>query len=116
MSTIPISTSSRLETPKGLRLYIGLFGRRNAGKSSLVNALTGQQISIVSDVAGTTTDPVEPSPTSEPTPSVEPDPTTSTTEPSPDQPTDSSPDIPEDTSCEENPFEDVIVEEEEPEI
>lgn len=59
MSTIPISTSSRLETPKGLRLYIGLFGRRNAGKSSLVNALTGQQISIVSDVAGTTTDPVE---------------------------------------------------------
>lgn len=59
MSTIPINSSSRLETPKGLRLYIGLFGRRNAGKSSLVNALTGQQISIVSDVAGTTTDPVE---------------------------------------------------------
>jgi [FeFe] hydrogenase H-cluster maturation GTPase HydF len=39
-------------------LHIALFGRRNAGKSSLINALTGQQIAIVSDVAGTTTDPV----------------------------------------------------------
>ena len=48
-----------LDTPKGLRLHIGLFGKRNAGKSSLINALTNQQISIVSDVAGTTTDPVE---------------------------------------------------------
>lgn len=48
-----------IETPKGLRLHIGLFGARNAGKSSLVNALTGQTISIVSNVAGTTTDPVE---------------------------------------------------------
>lgn len=48
-----------LDTPKGLRLHIGLFGARNAGKSSLANALTGQRISIVSDVAGTTTDPVE---------------------------------------------------------
>ena len=48
-----------LGTPKGLRLHIGLFGRRNAGKSSLVNALTNQYISIVSDVPGTTTDPVE---------------------------------------------------------
>ena len=47
------------QTPKGLRLHIGLFGRRNAGKSSLVNALTGQSIAIVSDVPGTTTDPVE---------------------------------------------------------
>ncbi|MEG1968625.1 MAG: [FeFe] hydrogenase H-cluster maturation GTPase HydF [Burkholderiaceae bacterium] len=47
------------QTPKGLRLHIGLFGRRNAGKSSLVNALTGQTIAIVSDVPGTTTDPVE---------------------------------------------------------
>ncbi len=56
---IPLTTPSRLETPKGLRLYIGLFGRRNAGKSSLANALTGQHVSIVSDVAGTTTDPVE---------------------------------------------------------
>ena len=46
-------------TPKGFRLHIGLFGRRNVGKSSLLNALTRQQVSIVSDVAGTTTDPVE---------------------------------------------------------
>ncbi|MGA2031958.1 MAG: [FeFe] hydrogenase H-cluster maturation GTPase HydF [Thermoguttaceae bacterium] len=46
-------------TPKGLRLHIGLFGRRNAGKSSLLNALTRQEVSIVSEVAGTTTDPVE---------------------------------------------------------
>jgi len=45
--------------PKGLRLHIGLFGRRNVGKSSLLNAMTRQQVSIVSDVAGTTTDPVE---------------------------------------------------------
>jgi [FeFe] hydrogenase H-cluster maturation GTPase HydF len=42
-----------------MRLHIGLFGRRNVGKSSLLNALTRQQVSIVSDVAGTTTDPVE---------------------------------------------------------
>lgn len=42
-----------------MRLHIGVFGRRNVGKSSLLNALTRQQISIVSDVAGTTTDPVE---------------------------------------------------------
>ncbi len=47
------------ETPKGLRLHIALFGRRNVGKSSLLNALTGQQASIVSDMPGTTTDPVE---------------------------------------------------------
>jgi len=46
-------------TPKGLRLHIGLFGRRNVGKSSILNALTAQQVSIVSAVAGTTTDPVE---------------------------------------------------------
>lgn len=46
-------------TPKGLRLHIGIFGRRNAGKSSLLNAMTRQEVSIVSDVAGTTTDPVE---------------------------------------------------------
>jgi [FeFe] hydrogenase H-cluster maturation GTPase HydF len=45
--------------PKSFRLHIGLFGRRNAGKSSLVNALVRQQVSIVSEVAGTTTDPVE---------------------------------------------------------
>ncbi len=46
-------------TPRGLRLHIGLFGRRNVGKSSLLNALTRQQVAIVSPVAGTTTDPVE---------------------------------------------------------
>ena len=46
-------------TPKGLRLHIGIFGRRNVGKSSILNALTRQYVSIVSDVAGTTTDPVE---------------------------------------------------------
>ena len=48
-----------MKTPKGFRLHIGLFGRRNVGKSSLLNAMTRQQVSIVSDVAGTTTDPVE---------------------------------------------------------
>ncbi len=46
-------------TPKGMRLCIGLFGRRNAGKSSLFNALLGQNASIVSPRAGTTADPVE---------------------------------------------------------
>ena len=45
--------------PKSLRLHIAFFGRRNVGKSSLLNALTRQQVSIVSPVAGTTTDPVE---------------------------------------------------------
>lgn len=45
--------------PKGFRLHIGIFGRRNAGKSSLLNAITRQQVSIVSEIAGTTTDPVE---------------------------------------------------------
>ena len=40
-------------------MHIGIFGRRNVGKSSFLNALTRQQVSIVSDVAGTTTDPVE---------------------------------------------------------
>ncbi len=46
------------ETPSGERIHIGFFGRRNAGKSSLVNAVTGQDLSIVSEVRGTTTDPV----------------------------------------------------------
>ena len=45
--------------PKGFRLHIGIFGRRNVGKSSLLNAMTRQNVSIVSEVAGTTTDPVE---------------------------------------------------------
>ena len=46
------------ETPSSERLHIGLFGRRNAGKSSLINAITDQRLAIVSDVKGTTTDPV----------------------------------------------------------
>ena len=45
--------------PSGERIHIGIFGRRNAGKSSLINAITGQKLSIVSDVKGTTTDPVQ---------------------------------------------------------
>lgn len=45
--------------PKGMRLHIGIFGRRNVGKSSILNALTRQNVSIVSEFAGTTTDPVE---------------------------------------------------------
>ena len=45
-------------TPAGERVHIGLFGRRNAGKSSLINALTGQKLAVVADVPGTTTDPV----------------------------------------------------------
>jgi len=47
------------KSSKGFRLHIGLFGRRNVGKSSLLNAITRQDVSIVSQVAGTTTDPVE---------------------------------------------------------
>ena len=50
--------SSMNQTPAGERVHIAFFGRRNAGKSSLVNAFTGQDIAIVSDVKGTTTDPV----------------------------------------------------------
>lgn len=46
------------ETPSANRLHIGFFGRRNAGKSSVVNAVTGQDLAVVSDVKGTTTDPV----------------------------------------------------------
>ncbi len=47
------------DTPSGERVHIGFFGCRNAGKSSLVNAVTNQKISVVSDVKGTTTDPVK---------------------------------------------------------
>ncbi len=46
-------------TPNADRIHIGFFGLRNAGKSSLVNAVTGQELSVVSDVLGTTTDPVK---------------------------------------------------------
>ena len=46
-------------SPKGERIHIGIFGKRNAGKSSLNNAITAQQLAIVSDIKGTTTDPVE---------------------------------------------------------
>lgn len=46
------------ETPTASRLHIAIFGRRNAGKSSLINAITNQDIALVSPVAGTTTDPV----------------------------------------------------------
>ena len=45
-------------TPSSNRIHIGIFGRRNAGKSSIINAITGQNLAIVSDVKGTTTDPV----------------------------------------------------------
>lgn len=46
------------ETPSANRVHIGIFGRRNAGKSSMINAVTGQNLAIVSDIKGTTTDPV----------------------------------------------------------
>ena len=46
------------DTPMANRIHIGIFGKRNAGKSSIINAMTGQSLAIVSDVAGTTTDPV----------------------------------------------------------
>lgn len=46
------------DTPRGERIHISFFGRRNAGKSSLLNAVTNQDLSVVSDIAGTTTDPV----------------------------------------------------------
>ena len=48
-----------MQAPKSFRLHIGIFGRRNVGKSSILNALTSQDVSIVSEIAGTTTDPVE---------------------------------------------------------
>ncbi len=49
---------SLLDTPRANRLHVGLYGKRNVGKSSLVNAVTGQSVAVVSGVAGTTTDPV----------------------------------------------------------
>jgi len=45
-------------TPSSERIHVGIFGKRNAGKSSLINAITGQNLAIVSDIKGTTTDPV----------------------------------------------------------
>ena len=48
-----------MKAPKSFRIHIGIFGRRNTGKSSILNALTQQEVSIVSEVAGTTADPVE---------------------------------------------------------
>ncbi len=54
-----MSTLTGMQTvPQGDRLHIAVFGRRNAGKSSVINAITGQNLAIVSDVKGTTTDPV----------------------------------------------------------
>ena len=46
------------QTPVSERVHIGFFGKRNAGKSSVMNAVTGQNLAVVSDVKGTTTDPV----------------------------------------------------------
>ena len=48
-----------IETPKSLRLKIGIYGRTNAGKSSLINLITNQKVSIVSNLKGTTTDSVQ---------------------------------------------------------
>jgi [FeFe] hydrogenase H-cluster maturation GTPase HydF len=48
-----------MRAPKSFRLHIGIFGKRNVGKSSILNSLTNQDVSIVSEIAGTTTDPVE---------------------------------------------------------
>ena len=45
-------------TPSANRVHIGLYGKRNSGKSSLINAITNQETALVSDFAGTTTDPV----------------------------------------------------------
>lgn len=53
-----VSNMGLNDTPRGERVHIGIFGKRNAGKSSLINALTNQKTAIVSDVKGTTTDPV----------------------------------------------------------
>ena len=53
-----MSETAAEKAPRGVRLVITFVGRRNAGKSSLINAVTGQDVAIVSDFAGTTTDPV----------------------------------------------------------
>ena len=47
------------DTPKSDRIHIGIFGKRNAGKSSIINAITSQNLAVVSKVKGTTTDPVQ---------------------------------------------------------
>ena len=47
------------DTPSGERIHIGFFGMCNSGKSSLINRITSQQVSLVSDISGTTTDPVK---------------------------------------------------------
>lgn len=54
-----MSKTDMNQTPMGERVHIGIFGRRNAGKSSLINAITGQNLAVVSPVKGTTTDPVK---------------------------------------------------------
>ena len=46
------------QTPSSERIHIGIFGKRNAGKSSIINAITGQEAALVSEIKGTTTDPV----------------------------------------------------------
>lgn len=53
-----MEATSLNQTPRGSRLHIAIYGRRNTGKSSIINALTNQEVAIVSSVAGTTTDPV----------------------------------------------------------
>jgi [FeFe] hydrogenase H-cluster maturation GTPase HydF len=58
MSSMKGEKMSLANTPRSNRLHIGIFGKRNSGKSALINALTNQEIALVSDVAGTTTDPV----------------------------------------------------------
>jgi [FeFe] hydrogenase H-cluster maturation GTPase HydF len=58
MDNVEIMTTSMNETPSANRVHIGFFGKRNAGKSSVLNAVTGQDLAVVSEVCGTTTDPV----------------------------------------------------------